>query len=95
MQYPEVSLFYHAYLASFVVAGDPNTHRYQGSPEWPRYHGADDIVRASGSDDSDTWGDKRLQLVVQPTDTKAEHDKIRAKACLYWRDRGRAQRLDK
>lgn len=37
VQHREISHIYHAYLASFVTAGDPNTHRYPGTPEWPNY----------------------------------------------------------
>lgn len=37
MPHPDISHVYHAYLASFVTAGDPNAHRWEGSPEWPVY----------------------------------------------------------
>ncbi|KAL7627966.1 hypothetical protein AAE478_002162 [Parahypoxylon ruwenzoriense] len=85
VQYPEIGHVLHGYLSSFVATGDPNTHRYQGSPEWPRYK-----PEGYGLDSKPA-----LQLVVQPRDTKVEADDIRREACLYWRDPGRAQRLNK
>ncbi|KAM3533234.1 hypothetical protein MY4038_003459 [Beauveria bassiana] len=39
--FPEVARMYHAYMASFVAAGDPNKFRLQGSPEWPQYKASD------------------------------------------------------
>jgi carboxylesterase type B len=87
-QYPEISAIYHGYLSSFVIAGNPNTHRHLGSPEWPTYnpegHGLD--------------SDPGKQLVVQPRvkgGTQVEDDNIRRKSCLYWRDYERAARLNK
>ncbi|KAH7367915.1 acetylcholinesterase [Plectosphaerella cucumerina] len=80
-QFPAVGNDYHAYLASFVTSGDPNTHRFPGSPEWPPYE--------------PQGGDPGRQLVVQPGDTKVEDDDIRSDACLYWRDPERAVRLNK
>lgn len=82
IQYPEISHIYHAYLASFVVSGDPNTHRYPGSPEWPNY------VAGTNSNPA-------MQLVVQPNATQAENDDIRSVQCQFWRDPERAQRLNK
>lgn len=82
-QFPEISEVYHGYLASFVTAGDPNTHRVPGSPEWPAYEGG-------GVD-----GKLAKQLVVQPGGTRVEEDDIRREACLYWRDPERAARLNK
>ncbi|KAL2113923.1 hypothetical protein VUR80DRAFT_1776 [Thermomyces stellatus] len=81
VQYPKISHVYHAYLASFVVSGDPNKHRYPGSPEWPTYQPGQDTP---GS-----------QLVVNPDKTGVELDDNRAEACLYWRSFERAPRLNK
>ncbi|KAM3433605.1 hypothetical protein NHJ13734_006371 [Beauveria thailandica] len=39
--FPEVARTYHAYMASFVAAGDPNKFRLEGSPEWPQYKASD------------------------------------------------------
>ena len=85
MQYPEISHVYHAYLASFVATGDPNTLRYPGSPEWPQY-----TPSGYGLD-----SEPALQLLVQPNGTTVEKDEIRREACLYWRDPERAPRLNK
>ncbi|ORY66132.1 para-nitrobenzyl esterase [Pseudomassariella vexata] len=85
-QYPEVGHVYHAYLASFVVSGDPNTYRYSGSPEWPNY-----VPTSYGLE-----AEAPLQLVVQPGNgTVVERDALRREACLYWRDPERAPRLNK
>ena len=85
-QHVDVSHIYHAYLASFVTASDPNVHRWPGSPEWPGY-------RPSGYGlDSEP----AEQLVVRPEGgTKVEKDDIRREACLYWRSPERAPRLNK
>ncbi|KAK8863371.1 para-nitrobenzyl esterase [Apiospora arundinis] len=88
-QHRDVSHVYHAYLASFVTAGDPNTHRYPGSPFWPGY----EVAAAAGEEDR---GEPGMQLVVEPDNgTRAEPDVIRREACLFWRDPERAQRLNK
>ncbi|KAH7320771.1 triacylglycerol lipase FGL4 [Stachybotrys elegans] len=87
-EFPEISSIYHAYLASFVVAGDPNTHRFPGSPEWPMYE-----PTGYGLD-----SEPAKQLVVQPESSggvKVEDDGIRREQCLYWRDVDRASRLNK
>ncbi|KAK2030825.1 para-nitrobenzyl esterase [Colletotrichum zoysiae] len=86
VQHPDVGHVYHGYLASFVLSGDPNAHRYPGSPEWPTYRPA-----GYGLD-----SEPALQLVVQPDNrTRVERDDIRREACLYWRDPERASRLNK
>ena len=90
-QYPLISHIYHAYLASFVLSGDPNTHRYPGSPEWVAYDPA-----GYGLDSKPA-----KQLVVQPgldgnsSATCIENDDIRREQCLFWRDPERAPRLNK
>ncbi|KAL0932120.1 Acetylcholinesterase 1 [Colletotrichum truncatum] len=86
VQYPEISHVYHGYLSSFVLSGDPNTHRFPGSPEWPNYKPTGYGLESEPA----------LQLVVQPNNgTKVEADDIRREACLYWRDPERAPRLNK
>ncbi|KAK8134779.1 alpha/beta-hydrolase [Apiospora sp. TS-2023a] len=86
VQHPDISHVYHGYLASFVTAGDPNTHRYPGSPFWPNYEPA-----GYGLDSTPA-----KQLVVQPDNgTRAAPDVIRREACLFWRDPERAPRLNK
>ena len=85
-QYPEISHIYHGYLSSFVVSGNPNTHRYEGSPEWPNYE-----VEGYGLE-----SEPGKQLIVQPNNgTGVESDAIRREACLFWRDPERAGRLNK
>jgi acetylcholinesterase len=90
-QYPLISKIYHAYLASFVLTGDPNTHRYPGSPEWVNYEPTGYGLEAEPA----------KQLVVQPgpggngSATGIERDEIRREQCLFWRDPERAPRLNK
>jgi len=90
-QYPLISKIYHGYLASFVLSGDPNTHRYPGSPEWVAYE-----PEGYGLD-----SEPAKQLVVQPgpggnsSATCIEQDDIRREQCLFWRDPERAPRLNK
>jgi acetylcholinesterase len=85
-QYPEISHIYHGYLSSFVVSGNPNTYRYEGSPEWPNYE-----VEGYGLE-----SEPGKQLIVQPDNgTGVESDTIRREACLFWRDPERAGRLNK
>ncbi|KAL8404357.1 hypothetical protein RB594_009270 [Gaeumannomyces avenae] len=85
-QHVDVSHVYHAYLASFVAAGDPNAHRWPGAPEWPAYRPSG---YGLGSEPAD-------QLVVRPEGgTKVEKDDIRREECLYWRSPERAPRLNK
>ncbi|KAG9255783.1 para-nitrobenzyl esterase [Emericellopsis atlantica] len=83
VQHPEISKVYHAYLASFVASGDPNTFRWEGTPAWPLY-------------EPEQGGDERpKQLVVQPGDAKVERDDVRTDACQFWRDPARQSRLNK
>ncbi|RXG41390.1 hypothetical protein VDGE_10409 [Verticillium dahliae] len=86
-QYPEISHVYHAYLASFVTAGDPNVHRFKDSPEWPTYKPNGYGLEVAPA----------KQLVVQPVEggAQVEDDDIRREACLFWRDPERAGRLNK
>lgn len=90
-QYPLVGKIHHRYLASFVLTGNPNTYRLEGSPEWPQYEPAGyDVTTKPGK-----------QLLVQPgpggngSATQIEDDVIRREQCLFWRDPERAPRLNK
>lgn len=90
-QYPSISKVYHGYLASFVLTGDPNTHRYPGTPEWASYKPAGyGVETAPGK-----------QLLVQPgakgngSASQIESDDVRREQCLFWRDPERAPRLNK
>jgi acetylcholinesterase len=90
-QYPEISRIYHAYLASFVLTGDPNTYRLEGTPEWDAYKpGGYGLASEPGK-----------QLLVEPgasgivSGTRIELDESRREQCLFWRDPERAPRLNK
>ncbi|KFA71083.1 hypothetical protein S40288_05541 [Stachybotrys chartarum IBT 40288] len=84
VQYPDIGRQHHAYLASFVVSGDPNTYRYLDTPEWPQYE-------PQGYKLDDKPG---MQLLVEPEGrTRAVRDDVRREACMYWRDPERAPRL--
>ncbi|CRK26983.1 hypothetical protein BN1708_000768 [Verticillium longisporum] len=84
-QYPEQGRAFHAYLASFVLSGDPNTYRYSGTPEWPGYAPSGYGVESTPP----------KQLVVQPDGPAVEEDAVRREQCLFWRDPERAPRLHK
>lgn len=90
-QHPDISAVYHGYLASFVLCGDPNTHRLPGTPEWGAY-----VPEGYGLD-----SEPGTQLVVQPgedgtgSSSYVEKDDLRREQCLYWRDPERAPRLNK
>lgn len=85
VEYPDVSHMYHAYYASFVVSGDPNTFCAEGSPYWEQYH--------------DSGGDGQgLQLVVNPngmSGMEKESDGMRFEQCQWWRQPDRMRRLNK
>jgi acetylcholinesterase len=90
-QHPAISKVYHSYLVSFVLTGDPNTYRSEGSPEWVQYEPAGyGLASEPGK-----------QLLVQPghggngSATTIESDDIRREQCLFWRDPERAPRLNK
>lgn len=85
VEYPSVSPVYHGYLSSFVTAGDPNTHRHDGTPQWPTYKPA-----GYGLD-----SEPASQLLVDRNGTTVEKDVIRREQCLWWRDVVRAGRLNK
>ncbi|OAA53864.1 para-nitrobenzyl esterase [Cordyceps fumosorosea ARSEF 2679] len=82
--FPEVAREYHAYMASFVAAGEPNKFRGEGAPEWPRYGGSEGAR-----------GGCAQQLVVSPGRTGTECDDVRVRHCAFWNDEERAGRLQK
>ena len=80
--YPVTGQIYHAYLASFVTTGSPNTARLEGTPEWPQYDASN--------------GAEAEQLLVNPGNfTAVEHDSYRRPQCEFWNDEERASRLNK
>jgi acetylcholinesterase len=85
-QYPEIAETYAAYWASFIVSGDPNTYRREGSVHWDTY----DVVDAK----------THAQLVVnRPSEggpvMEDERGATRMQQCEWWRDDERAVRLNK
>lgn len=84
VQYPDVSPIYHSYLSSFVLTGNPNTYRAEGTPEWPPYDAS-----------VESTGERPLQIVVNPNGTVVEKDTIRSKQCAWWREPARQLRLNK
>ncbi|KAM0277065.1 hypothetical protein ACHAQH_006135 [Verticillium albo-atrum] len=84
-QYPEIARTYHMYLASFVLTGDPNKLREEGSAEWPGYEPKGYGLEAEAPE----------QLVVGRDGPEVEKDDIRREQCLFWRDPERAGRLNK
>ncbi|KAM0544083.1 hypothetical protein ACHAPJ_011965 [Fusarium lateritium] len=80
--YPMTAHIYHAYLASFVATGEPNSARLEGTPTWPQY----DFMKS----------ERELQLVIHPgTSTAVERDVSRRLQCDFWNDPERAVRLNK
>ncbi|OAL54991.1 alpha/beta-hydrolase [Pyrenochaeta sp. DS3sAY3a] len=82
-QYPEISEIYSAYWASFVVSGDPNKFKQDGAKRWEKYPSKNS-----------------QELVVNPLDKGGVHMEdesqgIRMKQCAWWRDKARADRLNK
>lgn len=71
-QYPPVGSVLVGYYASFIVGGDPNTHRAEGAAEWKEYTEA-------GSEGLG-W-----QVKVSPNGTWNEVDNVRREAIEYWR----------
>jgi acetylcholinesterase len=85
-QYLEIAEIYAAYWASFIVSGDPNTYRREGSVHWDTYDVADAKTHA--------------QLVVnRPSEggpvMEDEREATRMQQCEWWRDDERAVRLNK
>lgn len=80
--YPVTADIYHAYLASFVTTGDPNTVRLKGTPEWPLY----DASKGAGAE----------QLIINSGNlTVVEKDSYRREQCEFWNSEERAGRLNK
>ncbi|PIA97475.1 Cholinesterase [Cercospora beticola] len=80
--YPVTGDIYHAYLASFVTTGNPNTARWPGTPKWPIYDASK--------------GAEALQLLVNPgNNTVVEKDSYRREQCDFWNSDERAGRLNK
>jgi acetylcholinesterase len=82
VQFPEIADVYSAYWASFVVAGDPNTHRWGSSAKWEKYEkgGRQLVVNPP------TKGGAKME---------DEGSGIRMEQCRWWRDGERAKRLNK
>ncbi|KAF2853737.1 alpha/beta-hydrolase [Plenodomus tracheiphilus IPT5] len=92
VQYPDVGALLHAYFANFVGSGDPNlgvgTRRLREEgrwvPVWPGYR--DEVGE----------GREGLQVVIRPFgESGVESDGRRRLQCEWWRDEGRAARLEK
>ncbi|KAH9861730.1 hypothetical protein J1614_011483 [Plenodomus biglobosus] len=88
VQYPDVGVLLHGYLANFVVNGDPNvgrnTARGASVPYWPPY--------------VDAWeaGRPGLQLEMRAFgESVVVGDAGRRVQCEWWREEGRAPRLEK
>ncbi|KAF1847636.1 alpha/beta-hydrolase [Cucurbitaria berberidis CBS 394.84] len=85
-QYPAISDLYSAYWASFIVSGDPNTFKEEGTAKWDKY----EVGKMNG----------RRELVVSPphkggVHMEMEDQGIRTLQCAWWRDQDRAKRLNK
>lgn len=73
-QYPDIGTLYHAYLASFVATGNPNTRRLAGTPKWPNWKKGNSkqlVIKSTGPEvENDTirseqclfWRDPERQL---------------------------------
>jgi acetylcholinesterase len=84
VQYPEVGKLLHAYFSDFVALGDPNAGNRTGVPKWPKYL------------DQYEKGMPGLQLRMEPFgNSRVEGDGNRRVQCEWWRDEGRAIRLEK
>lgn len=82
-QYPGIAEEYSAYWASFIVSGDPNTHRKPGSPNWERYKFRGGRQLAVNGPD---------RGIVEMED---ESNGLRSDQCNWWNDQTRALRLNK
>lgn len=82
-QFPEIADAYSAYWASFVVSGDPNTHRIKESAVWGKYQGVGSKHLVVGSPDR---GGVKME---------DEAGTIRMAQCAWWRDLKRAKRINK
>ncbi|EUC30368.1 hypothetical protein COCCADRAFT_104118 [Bipolaris zeicola 26-R-13] len=85
VQYPEVGKqVLHAFFSDFVaLGGSPSVGVRQGVPVWPRYEEKGDGVPG-------------LQLRIEAFgNSRVEGDGVRRVQCEWWRDEGRAVRLEK
>ncbi|KAF4456864.1 hypothetical protein F53441_1075 [Fusarium austroafricanum] len=82
--YPETARIYYSYINSFVLTGNPNKLRLDGTVEWLQYKA------------SETNSGYPKQLVVNPGNfTVVEEDNTRSRQCAFWNDVERAGRLYK
>lgn len=82
-QFPEIAEIYHAYYASFVVSGDPNTHKSWRAPTWDRYW-------HEGSAQLAVSNVERGGVAMEE-----ERKGTRMRECKWWREEGRMKRLNK
>ncbi|KAL1606596.1 hypothetical protein SLS60_004001 [Paraconiothyrium brasiliense] len=82
-QFPEIADIYHSYYASFVVSGNPNTHKIAKAPQWDRYW-------HEGSGQLAVGNTERGGVVMEE-----ERKGIRMKECKWWRDGARMKRINK
>ncbi|KAL5383670.1 hypothetical protein DPSP01_005775 [Paraphaeosphaeria sporulosa] len=82
-QFPEIAEIYHSYYASFVVSGDPNTHKSAKAPKWDRYW-------QEGSAQLAVSNAERGGVAMEE-----ERKGIRMQECKWWRDEERMKRLNK
>ncbi|KAF2821457.1 alpha/beta-hydrolase [Ophiobolus disseminans] len=85
-QYPEIAEIYAAYWASFIVSGDPNTYRREGSAFWDTYTVGQGRAYGELAINRPTEGGPTLE---------DERKTIRMEQCAWWRDEERASRLNK
>ncbi|KAF2126161.1 alpha/beta-hydrolase [Dothidotthia symphoricarpi CBS 119687] len=85
-QYPGVADVYSAYYASFIVSGNPNTYRAEGAPVWEVYQGVGG--RQMGVSPLKEGG-------VRMEGEGEGMGKGGLERCAWWRDGGRAGRLNK
>ena len=83
VEFPEIAEIYHSYYASFVISGDPNTHKVAKAPTWDRYQG-------EGGDQLAVGNAQRGGIVMEK-----ESEGIRTEECKWWRDEERMKRLHK
>ncbi|KAF2644006.1 alpha/beta-hydrolase [Massarina eburnea CBS 473.64] len=84
VQYPDVGKLLHGYFSDFVALGDPSKANRTGVPKWPKY-----------VDDNEN-GVPGLQIRIEAFgQSRVEGDAIRRTQCEWWRDEGRAGRLEK
>ncbi|KAF2686320.1 alpha/beta-hydrolase [Lentithecium fluviatile CBS 122367] len=83
VRHPHISDIYSAYYSSFIVNGDPNSHKTKDSPKWERY---------------EHLGGKELKVSNEErggVHVENESDGIRMRQCGWWRDEERMLRAYK